>query len=478
MSEDDLYHHSTMFDRLADVAVPSPLFDREYGAQLTEWELRLHREFMERVTARTYRIHGFVHFTRSKQFFLVAPSPWTHNGVFVYVPDAIEPPPDGVRIELIARRIANPRLLERSDTTVRAFALEEWHPAPLDILHDVDPPMSLAGLSRLLFEFVGMAEASKRVFARLFISSPPFEDGVGGFTTGVQATAARAQINRFFLFLRRILPPVLRGKIPKYRTVAGLPVLTRKTWRLDMMTTAESQIRSLCVDRRDPAGFQEVSLGALTTQSTASLPDVPLALASEDFWIETKNATDLRLPVLKTVITAQLLSPAVSLRSVTAGTKHVLGRIHVLRESFGLEDGVLGRGMLLDSDMLGRPLSTLRIARSTARASWEEKITAKDIKSAWDRVLEPALKEFLELTHFAEQVRKEFGEDVRVHKFNTKVWRALKHLDSGLSRDLGPTLQEIASESGMAVHEVSSALDKMKRAGVVYEPRPGHFRLV
>ncbi len=478
MANEDIYDGSTSFDRLGDVVAPSDLFDREYGAQLTQWELKLHCEFMERISSRIYRFVGFVHYTRNRDFFILTPSPWTHNGVVIFVPDEKEVPPDGARIELIGRRIANPRVLERSSTNVQAFALEDWSSVRFDVLQEVDPPLSLAELSRMLFEHVGMAETSKRVFARLFISSPPFESGVGGLTTGIQAIAAKAQVRRFLTFIRRILPPVLRGKVPKYRNVGGHSILTRRTWRLDVGELARDTLQTLCIERKDPSGFKEVSLSAMTTQATGALPDVPLALTSEDFWIETRNSLDLRLPILKTVITAQMLIPMVGERTITAGTKYIIVKMQDLKDSFDLDDSVLSRGMILDSDMLGRPLSTVRIARSTARASWKSKITAKDIKTAWDRVLEPALKEYLELTQFKEQARHNYGEDAKTHKFNTKVWRALKKLDSGTLGDLGPTVREIAEEAGVDIPTTSRNLELMKNAGVVYEPRPGHFRLV
>ena len=111
-------------------------------------------------------------------------------------------------------------------------------------------------------------------------------------------------------------------------------------------------MQQICIERRDPAGFREVSLGTLTETETAFLPDVPLALASEDFWVEPRNPSHLRLPILKSAITYQMLTPTITKRSIDSGTEHVLGRLETLRESFGLDEKALARGNVLDADAL------------------------------------------------------------------------------------------------------------------------------
>jgi hypothetical protein len=237
-------------------------------------------------------------------------------------------------------------------------------------------------------------------------------------------------------------------------------------------------MQELCVQRRDPAGFKEVSLGTLTEPETASLPDVPLALASEDFWVETGNPSQLRLPILKSAITYQMLTPAITKRSIDSGTEHILSRLEAMRESFDLEERALARGNILDADALGRPLSTLRLARSTARVYWKDKVTAKDLNHAWDRILEPALKEFIELTEVKEGAEKDWGKGSRIDKFNTKVLKAVKKLDAGKRGSLGPTLNEIAEEADVERHVAAETLARMKDSGVLYEPRPGRYRLV
>jgi hypothetical protein len=236
--------------------------------------------------------------------------------------------------------------------------------------------------------------------------------------------------------------------------------------------------RDLCIYRRDHLGFREVSLGMETNTETSFLPDVPLAIAHEDFWIETKNPTDLRLPILKSAITFQMLTPKISQRTIEAGTKHVLTGLDDLKESFGFEDESMSRGNLLDADALGRPLSAIRLARSTARTGWRDKVTAKDVKNAWNRILEPALKEFIEITELKSGLEKRWGKERPIHKFNTKVLRALKKLDTGETGYLGPTLDEIAAEAGVERHVAARALADMKDSGALYEPRNGHYRLV
>jgi DNA replicative helicase MCM subunit Mcm2 (Cdc46/Mcm family) len=105
-------------------------------------------------------------------------------------------------------------------------------------------------------------------------------------------------------------------------------------------------------------------------------------------------------------------------------------------------------------------------------------VTAKDLKQAWDRVLEPALKEFIELTELKEGVEKDWGKGSRIDKFNTKVLKAIRKLDTGKRGSLGPTMKEIAEEAGVERYVAAETLARMKDSGVLYEPRPGHYRLV
>ncbi|MHA2213940.1 MAG: hypothetical protein ACW992_12330, partial [Candidatus Thorarchaeota archaeon] len=386
----------------------------------------------------------------------------------------------GSRVEVIGKSISLPEKASASasESLQRAFLMDSLEVLPIDVLSEIEPPLGLRELSSLLFEHVGMAEASKRVFARLFISSPPYEEHIGGMTAGIQAIASRAQVQRLLSFIRNILPPTLRGKRRSYRKVNGVQVVSKRSWRFEIGQLSKTEMLQPCVERTDSAGYSEVSIAALTTPKTATLPDVPLALAAEDFWVESSNAQDLRLPIIKTVITSHMLNPSVASRSVDSATRHVISRLDILRESFGLDEVALGRGGLLDADALGRPLSTLRIARSTARAGWREKVTSKELKAAWNRVLEPALKEFIELSHFKIDKVDKYGESARLHQFNSKVWRALERLDTGKRGSFGPTLEELAQEANVETHTAAKTLSEMKHAGVVYEPRPGHYRLI
>jgi hypothetical protein len=109
---------------------------------------------------------------------------------------------------------------------------------------------------------------------------------------------------------------------------------------------------------------------------------------------------------------------------------------------------------------------------------WKEKVTAKDIKREWDKILEPAIREYIEITALKEETVRDWGEEHPTYKYNSKILRSMRKLDSGKSGSLGPTLQELADESGVPIHETAKELSKMKDDGVVYEPRPGHFRLV
>ncbi|MFW9890934.1 MAG: hypothetical protein ACFFFO_01960 [Candidatus Thorarchaeota archaeon] len=464
-------------DRLADAVSVSDLYSRQYGTELAEWESKLLMDFSERVSRRLYRYRGFVHHTRDKSMVLLTPSQWLLEGEFIFFEEDQQIPPDGAYIEVTGSRIAAPQPL-RSQITTRAFTAESYEALPVDFLSHIRPPTTLKDISDLLFEHVGMAEASKRVFARLFVSSPPYEESVGGLTTGIQAIASKTNVKRLLSFIRNVLPPAMRGRPSAYRNIRGIQVKSPKLLRFDIGSYSKKRIEQLCIKRRDPAGFREVSLGTLTEGQTASLPDVPIALATEDFWVETGNPSELRLPILKSAITFQLLTPEVSKKSIDAATEHVLSRLESLQESFGLGEGSLARGNLLDADSLGRPLSTLRLARSTARAYWKDKITAKDLKTAWNRILEPALKEFIELTELKEGFEGDWGKGSRFDRFNTKVLKAIRKLDGGKRGSLGPTLDEIAQEASVERHVAAETLTRMKDSGVLYEPRPGHYRLV
>jgi hypothetical protein len=479
MSAEDIYNLlDKSEDRLSDVTAASDVFNRQFGSELASWELKLQQQFKHRISGARYRYHGFVRYTSDKFRILLTPSPWLVEGIFVQFPDDVEPPNEGARVEVTGKRIALPDFLEREKASPATILADSCEPSTEDFLSDIRPPMNLKGLSRLLFENVGMAEASKQVFARLFVSSPPFQESIGGLTAGIQAIASKAQVRRLMRFMRQILPPTLRGRWAKSRNVGDIRVSTPRIWRLDVGHLGKKGMEELCVKRQDSSGFREVSLGTLTNQETAALPDVPIALASEDFWIETSNPAHLRLPILKSAITFQMMTPEVPKRSIEAGTKHILSKLEDLKESFGLDDSAFARGHLLDADAYGRPLGAIRLARSTARAYWKDKITTPDIKRSWDRVLEPALKEFMELTQLKSETERDWGKDRPIHKFNTKVLRALKKLDTGASGFLGPTLDEITAEAGVERHVAADALGKMKDSGVLYEPRVGHYRLV
>ncbi len=479
MSAEDIYNLlDKSEDRLSDVTAASDVFNRQFGSELASWELKLQHQFKHRISGGRYRYNGFVRYTSDRFRILLTPSPWLTEGIFVQFPEDIELPNEGARVEVTGRRVALPIFLERKKSSPAAVLADSFELLSEDILSDIRPPMNLKGLSRLLFENVGMAEASKQVFARLFVSSPPFQESIGGLTAGIQALASKSQVQRLMRFMRQILPLTLRGRWAKTRNVSGIRVSTPRMWRLDIGYPGKTGMEELCVKRHDRSGFREVSLGALTTQETAALPDVPLALASEDFWIETSDPSHLRLPILKSAITYQMMTPEIPKRSIEAGTKHILFKLEGLKESFGLDDSAFARGHLLDADAYGRPLGAIRLARSTARAYWKNKIKTADIKRSWDRVLEPALKEFMELTQLKSETERDWGKDRPIHKFNTKVLRALKKLDSGVSGFLGPTLDEIAAEAGVERHVAAEALEKMKDSGVLYEPRIGHYRLV
>lgn len=466
-------------DPMGDVEGSRDVFDRQYGAELTRWEFDLLSRFRERSPGTRQYIHrGFVHHTRDPSLIVVAPSPWLVDGVLVYIPLDHEFPEDGSYIEVTGHRVAAPSILASKQSAVEAFTAESIEMQPLDFIKNISPSLNLKQLSEMLFEHVGMGEPSKRVFARLFVSSPPYADTVGGLTAGIQAITSKSEVRRLLSFMRKVLPPSLSGKPEAYREVRSVKVYTPRIWRLDVGAFGVKRMKTVCTDRKDIHGFREVSLTALTEAETSWLPDVPLAIASEDFWIEHRDPTGLRLPILKAAITYQMLTPSVSQRTLESSTKHILERLEHMKESFELPDYTMARGQILDADLMGRSMSALRLARSTARAEWNEKVSAADVRTAWDRILEPALKEFIDLTQFKTQAG--LGPDERhvYDRFNTKVIRAIRKLDTAKNGELGATLDDIAHESGVERHVVAEQLSKMKDAGLVFEPRQGHFRLV
>lgn len=473
-----LLHEGTEQDRLIDSVGNRDVFDRESGAELASWELRLHREFRERIGSRTYRFRGFVHHTRELSLIMLTPSPWLLGGVFVHLHEGQEMPPEGAFVEVTGPTIAAPTLLQRSQTLVRAIAAESLSVLSPETPPGVSPPLTLKDLSEMLFEHVGIAEASKGAFARLFVSSPPYKEAVGGLTMGILALAAESEVKRLLNFVRRVLPPTFRTRYKSYRSIDGIDVTLPKLWRLETGHTSEPRMESICVKRVDPLGYREISLGALTDSKTAVFPDVPLAIASGDFWVEEKDASQLMLPVLKAAITYQLLTPIVSERSIDSATKHIVSRLESLRDSYDLGDSALARGGLLDADSMGRPLSTLRLAQSTARAEWNDTVNSGELKHSWNQILEPALREFIETSELKSEREQEGGPGTKLGKFDTKILRALKALDDGVRGSLGPTLELIAGEASLERHIAAESLTKLKDAGVIYEPRAGHYRLV
>ncbi len=477
-AEELVRKHGSKIDRLFDTVASVDVFQRQFGAELTSWELKFQREFSERKTSISSTYKGFVHHTKTPLTILLTPSPWMLEGIFVYFTHEADIPPDGAFIRVKGSSIALPYLLQRNQGVVKTIHAQEFEQQELDMTSEITTPPRLKELSALLFEHVGMPNVSKKIFSHLYVSSPPIFESIGGLTTGVQAIASRKQMKRLFTFMRQVLPPSFRTSKKAHQRIHGVHVRIPRKWRMESGSLKSSKLKSVCVKRTDPAGFQEVSIAALTNSSTGAMPDIPLAISTEDFWIESGNPAEYRLPILKAAITYQLLSPRVTQRSINAGLSHVEERLELLRNSFGLESNSLARGHILDADVLGRPLSAVKLARSVARASWKPKITSSDIKKAWNSILEPALKEYIEIAEIKEDATSRWGRDVRLENYDSRILRALQKIDSGKKGTPGPTLEEISQEAGVAPHKVAQTLQRMKDDGVIYEPRLGHYRLV
>ncbi|TFF92472.1 hypothetical protein EU545_00920, partial [Candidatus Thorarchaeota archaeon] len=271
-AEELLAKYSESNDRLADAISSSDVFTRQFGTELTSWEKTLVEDFKTRLSPRRYQYRGFVRHTKDPSTILLSPSPWLLEGELVVFPADLEIPRDGSRVEIAGRRIASPYHLKRTSEVKEAILVEACTDMPFDISSLVSPPLSLRDLSSILFEHVGMAEASKRVFARLFVSSPPYQDTIGGLTTGIEAIASQRQVRRFLSFIKNVLPPSMRIKKPPRHEVLGFRIMPPKLWRMDAGSIGRGSLRELCLNRRDPSGYKEVSVGALTRPETTSLP--------------------------------------------------------------------------------------------------------------------------------------------------------------------------------------------------------------
>ncbi len=468
--------YSRTGDRLADTSAPSDVFDREFGAQMTAWELQCIRRFREHLSGRRYVYRGFVHHTRVSTQVLLSPSPWILDGVIALLPEGVGPPPEAEMVEVVGRRVAVPGVTRKD--MVAAVMVEDIRVLGDRPLAGVRAPLGMPEISEMLFEHVGMPENSKQVFTRLFISSPPYLDSIGGLATGIQALAARRNVKRLLTFIRRVLPHAITRGVSEYRRVRGVQVRTPRLWRMRVGNVGRKEIRRLCVERKDPLGYREVSVSTMADGNTAPMLDVPIAVSYDDFWVEHPDPRLLQLPVVKAAITFHMMTPRVAARSIEAATKHIIARLEHLRDVFGLPDTALSRGHVLDADLLGRPMSTVRLARSAARGLWRDRVTAKDLKHEWDRVLEPALREFIEVGELQMTTEEIVRAGDTVERHDTCVWRALQRLDTGQRGSTGPTVEEIAREAGVHVSTAERALERMKRDSMVYEPRPGHYRMV
>ncbi|TFG30814.1 hypothetical protein EU528_07835, partial [Candidatus Thorarchaeota archaeon] len=223
-TEDWLVEHGSEFDRLADAASSTDVFSRQFGAELTKWESTFMQQFSHRISGQKFRYRGFVKHTRNPSVVLLTPSPWLMEGEFVVFGRDQKFPKDGSYVEVVGKRAVVPSILQETKVVQRALAADSCEERPMDFTAEIAPPMKLHELSNLLFERVGMAEASKRVFARLFVSSPPYQEAVGGLTTGIQAIASQSQVRRFLTFVRRVLPPSMRKQTPALHNVRGINV--------------------------------------------------------------------------------------------------------------------------------------------------------------------------------------------------------------------------------------------------------------
>jgi hypothetical protein len=165
--EDLLSKHGSEFDRLADASSSTDVFSRQFGTELTKWESTFMRQFSERLSGQKFRYRGFVRHTRDTSLILLTPSPWLMEGEFIFFSREQNLPDDGSYVEITGKRVAIPSILQETKVVQRAITADSCQELPMDFTSEITPPMSLKELSRILFERVGMAEASKRVFARL-----------------------------------------------------------------------------------------------------------------------------------------------------------------------------------------------------------------------------------------------------------------------------------------------------------------------
>ena len=132
--EEILNRHGSSLDRLSDTVSSSDVYERQFGAELTEWELRLQKQFQERVSSRLLKYRGFVHYTRDTSLIMLTPSPWLIDGIFIYFKQDQAFPVEGSLVEVTGRSVVAPRLLEQGQGVVRAITAENvetlqklWH---------------------------------------------------------------------------------------------------------------------------------------------------------------------------------------------------------------------------------------------------------------------------------------------------------------------------------------------------------------
>ena len=144
MDADELLEkYGSKVDRLYDSVASSDVFERQFGTELSAWEMQLQQQFKQRIASSRFRYQGFVKYTRDKSLILVTPSPWLLEGEFVYLGEGISYPEDGAFVEVSGPNVVVPRLLEGKQQTVRAVHAEVIETNPHDITSMVTRPPSL-----------------------------------------------------------------------------------------------------------------------------------------------------------------------------------------------------------------------------------------------------------------------------------------------------------------------------------------------
>jgi len=465
-------------DRLIDVTGDSPLFERTFP-ELACWEREVFKDFNARKPDGTMCVRGFVQYTELPNVIAVLVSPFLSAGRLALIPEGMEPPPEGSfiycegKLTSLTGRISR-ELSVAFDSVLR---LESWRfeKSPLS---NVKPEMDRKELGNLVFQEWSLREDFRELLLSLVVSSPPHRSFVGGFTAGIETEVGKMLPKYMVRYLREILPEEFTMRDFPPIKLEGVDVYVKRPWRLECGSLRRDKVLlEICAKRKDPFDHREVSVSSLADPSVMGYPDAPIALVDAEF--SGKFPREYRSLIAKNVLTYLYICPEFSAHDEEESIRYIEKRLNDIRESFELDWRHCARHRVLDANFDGKPLSAIRIALSICRGLGKRKITYEDVKKSWDYVLEPALKEYIEMFLHRYIWEKEGFDTTRLpSRYNVKVLRAVVKLYKNCSCSDGcPTIDEIAEASGIRdLTKLKLYLEELRNGGFILEPKTGHFK--